>query len=205
LHEIPSKPVDSQRLTEVCLRSSVKPGIYFMALLFGVACPALAQSVAQPKTWTVTPFLGSSMGVGNPADDDSLAIGVAVGYDLTSNLGFEGELGYLFDVAGDTDIVDWSITNVSGNAIYHFDVPRVTPYATFGIGFEHSSIDVKDPDPFILVIPSSTEVSFNFGGGVKYPVTPRLLLRGDLRRFQANDLAPDFWRLYGGVTFRIGR
>ena len=57
---------------------------------------------------------------------------------MTSNIGFEGELGHLFDIAGDDEAVDWSVTNFSGNFIYHFDVKHVTPYATFGIGFEHS-------------------------------------------------------------------
>jgi opacity protein-like surface antigen len=166
---------------------------------------AAAQSVAEARTWTTTPFLGSSMGLGDPANNDSLSLGVAVAYDWTSNLGFEGELGHLFDVAGDTAALDWSITNFSGNVLYHFDVKRVTPYATFGIGFEHSSLDVKEPDVLVLTIPSSTELSYNFGGGVKYPLTPRLLIRGDLRRFNANDLAPDFWRLYAGITFRVGR
>ena len=123
---------------------------------------------------------------------------------LDSNLGFEGELGYLFDVAGDTDALDWSVTNVSANAIYHFDVRRFTPYATFGLGFEHSGLDIKDPDILALYPPSSTEITYNFGGGVKYPITPRLLVRGDIRRFNANDLAPDYWRAYGGVTFRVG-
>jgi hypothetical protein len=52
---------------------------------------------------------------------------------------------------------------------------------------------------------NTAEISYNFGGGVKYPITPRLLLRGDLRRFNANDLAPDYWRVHGGVTFRVGR
>jgi opacity protein-like surface antigen len=153
----------------------------------------------------VTPFLGASMGVGDPANNDTLGIGGAFAYDLTSNLGFEGELGHLFDVDGDTDDVDWSVTNFSGNAVYHFDVRHVTPYATFGIGFARSGPDVKNPDLLALYPPSSTEISYNFGGGVKYPLTPRLLLRGDLRRFQSNDLAPDFWRIYGGVTFRLGR
>ena len=188
------------------MRSCVKFSTFFILLsLLGAARPALAQSVAEPGAWTVTPFLGSSIGLGDPANHDSLAIGVSVGYDLTTNLGFEGDIGHLFDVAGDTDDLDWSITNFSANALYHFDVRRVTPYATFGIGFERSSLDVKNPDPLALVIPSSTEVSYNFGGGVKYPATPRLLLRGDLRRFQANDLAPDYWRLYGGVTFTVAR
>ena len=53
---------------------------------------------------------------------NSAGVGVGVGDDWTANIGFEGEIAYLFDVAGDTDVVDWSITNVSGNFLYHFDV-----------------------------------------------------------------------------------
>jgi opacity protein-like surface antigen len=190
------------------VRSGVKLSISFLGfvLLMTVGAQhAAAQSIAEPRTWTVTPFLGTSMGLGDPANNDSLTLGVAVEYDWTSNLGFEGELGHLFDVAGDTADLDWSITNFSANALYHFDVKRVTPYATFGIGFERSSLDVKNPDILALTVPSSTELSYNFGGGVKYPITPRMLVRGDLRRFNANDLAPDFWRLYAGITFRVGR
>lgn len=185
----------------------VKSGIFCMTLVaLGVAVgPAAAQSIAEPNTWNVTPFLGTSMGLGDPANNDSLGLGVAVAYDWTSNLGFEGELNYLFDVAGETDDLDWSVTNFSGNAIYHFDVRRVTPYATFGLGFERSSLDIKNPDILALYPASSTEISYNFGGGVKYPLTPRLIVRGDLRRFNANDSAPDYWRLYGGLTFRVGR
>ena len=190
------------------MRSCVKPGIIFMTcVLISVAGvrAAAAQSVAEPRTWSVTPFLGTSMGVGDPAIDDSLGGGVAAAYDWTSNLGFEAELGHVFDVAGETDALDWSITNVSGNVLYHFDVRRFTPYATFGLGFEHSGVDVKDGESLALNPGSATEISFNFGGGVKYPLTRRLLARGDLRRFSANDLAPDYWRLYGGLTFRVGR
>ena len=188
------------------MRSCVKSGIFFMLLsLVGAAHPLQAQSVAQPGAWTVTPSLGSSLGIGNPANDDSMAIGVAFAYDLTTHLGFEGDIGHLFDVAGDTDALDWAVTNFSANAVYNFDVRRFTPYATFGIGVERSSLDFKSPDPLALTIPSSTEVAYNFGGGVKYPATPKLLIRGDVRRFQANDLAPDYWRLYGGITFTVAR
>lgn len=192
------------------MRQFDRSGIFFTILVFGmiaVSAPrAAAQSIAQPRTWTVTPFLGTSMGISDDAGaGNSALIGVGVGYDWTSNIGFEGEFAYLFDVAGDTELVDWSVTNVSGNFLYHFDVQHnVTPYATFGIGFERSSID-PDPDPLALFPPSSTEVSFNFGGGVKYPITQNLIVRGDLRRFQSNDLAPDYWRLYGGLTFTLGR
>ena len=123
---------------------------------------------------------------------------------MTRNLGFEGEIGHLFDVAGDNDDVDWSISNFSANAHLSLRHPDVTPYATFGLGLERSAFEVKNPDVLALYPDlSSTEVTFNFGGGVKYPLTDRWLARGDLRRFQANDLAPDYWRLYGGITFKL--
>lgn len=178
------------------------------------ASPVSAQSLAEPRSWTVTPFLSTSLGAGVPGPDEALdrllnesvGLGVAVGYDLTHNLGFEGEISHLFDIAGDTDNIDWSVSNFSANALYHFDVKRVTPYATFGIGFERSRYDLKATDPLELETdPSSTEVAINFGGGVKYRINARWIARGDLRRFQANDIAPDYWRLYGGLTLVVGR
>ena len=163
------------------------------------------QSVAEPRSITATPFVGVSFGTGS-GRNSSIGLGGAVGYDFTSNLGFEAELGHVFDVVSDTDFVDWSITNVSFNAVYHFDVVRVTPYATFGLGFERSSLSLEgDVAPAIALIPSSTEIAYNFGGGVKYRVGDKMLARADLRRFQANDFAPDHWRLYGGLTFVLRR
>jgi opacity protein-like surface antigen len=181
--------------------------IFFSPLVLGVALlapgPVFAQSVAEPNSWTITPFLGTSLGLDAPSAGNSLALGVGVGYDLTANIGFEGELSHLFDIAGDNENLDWSVTNFSGNFLYHFDVIHVTPYATFGLGLERSGIDAKDPHPLASIEASSTEVSFNFGGGVKYPLTGRLLVRADLRRFESNDLAPDYWRLYGGLIFTL--
>ena len=185
------------------MRSSVLQGILSLtiAALAIAPAPARAQSIATPGTWTVTPFLGFSVGSGN----SSVAIGAAVGYDFTANFGVEGEFGHLFDVAGDDASIDWSATTFTANAVYHFDVLRVTPYATAGLGAERSSVDVTNPDPLALVVPSSTEIVWNFGGGAKYKLNDRLVVRADLRRFQANDLAPDFWRLYGGLTLGLRR
>lgn len=167
------------------------------------ASPAAAQSIARPDSWTITPFLHTSIDVGNPAPDNSLGLGFAVGYDWTSNLGFEGEISHLFDVASDSADVDWSVTSFSGNALYHFDVERVTPYATLGIGFVRSAHSFDDALDFADL--SANEFSVNFGGGVKYPLNDRWIARGDLRRFVANDIAPDYWRLYGGLTYNLGR
>ena len=162
------------------------------------------QSLAEPKTATVTPFLSTSFGTSQNLGG-SLGIGVAVGYDLTRNVGFEGEIGHLFDVLGNDANQDASITNYSANGVYHFDVSRFTPYATFGLGIEHVGRSVKTPDPAATYPASGTEVAYNFGGGVKYPVSERFVARADLRRFQSTDLSPNYWRLYGGLTFWIKR
>jgi opacity protein-like surface antigen len=177
-----------------------------IALMLGAAAPAAAQSVAEPNTITVTPFLSTSFGVSQNLDR-SLGIGVAVGYDFSSFLGVEFEFGHVFDVVNDDDTLDWSLTNYSANVLYYFDVPRVTPYATFGIGWERSNPRFDIPvDPNLSPVPTpTTEVAWNIGGGVKAELTDRLIGRVDLRRFQVNDLAPDHWRLYGGLTFFIRR
>lgn len=178
----------------------------FAAALILAPQSASAQSVAEPNTVTATPFLSISFGTSNELGS-SLGLGAAIGYDWTKNLGFEVELGQVFDVAGDDDNLDWSLTNISGNVVVHFDVPRVTPYATAGLGWERSNPKVEVPDPLALTVGPSTEFAFNFGGGVKIPVGDRLLARADLRRFQVNDDlgGPDHWRLYGGLSFWIKR
>ena len=188
------------------MRPNVLYRVLVLAIITGVFSPAstAAQSIAEPRTWTVTPFLNGAFG--SDPGGGSLGLGGGVGYDFTSNVGVEGELGHLFDVAGDTHAIDWSVTTFTFNAVYHFDVRHVTPYATAGIGMERSSVDLNDgADPLALVQPSSTEVAFNFGGGAKYRASDALTVRADLRRFQATDLAPDFWRLYAGVTLWVKR
>jgi opacity protein-like surface antigen len=159
-----------------------------------------ARSIAEPNTVTITPFLSGSFGT---SDDlgGSIGLGVGVGYDFTRNLGIEGEIGHSFDLSGDDANLDSSATTYSANGIYHFDVRHATPYATFGLGVEHVGRSVKNPDTLALYPPSSTEIAYNFGGGVKFPLNERFILRADLRRFQSTDLSPDYWRLYGGVTF----
>ena len=188
----------------VVLDSRVIRPVFAFALLVLLVSPAAAQNLPEARTWTVTPFLHTSLGVGDPAPEDSPGLGVAVTYDLTPKLAFEGEISHLFDVAGDDADIDWSVTNFSANAVYRFDTRYVTPYATFGLGMERSSESLKSTDSLALLADfSTTEFSFNFGGGIQRQINSRWKVRADLRRFQANDLAPDFWRLYGGLTFKL--
>jgi OOP family OmpA-OmpF porin len=171
------------------------------------AAPAHAQSaLPEPNTFDITPFIGFGLGFGDDALDpfdpsSSFLLGVAVGYNWTTNLSIEGELGHIPDIVGDTDEFDLAITTFSANGVYHFDTEtKFVPYATLGLGFGNMALDIEDVDDE----DSSTEFLFNLGGGVKYPVTDRLLIRGDLRYFSINDENPNFWRFYGGVTFGFG-
>jgi len=178
--------------------------VFVLALFVLSVSPAAAQTLPAPRTWSITPFLHTSLGIGDPAPDDSIGLGAAVTYDWTSKLAFEGEVSHLFDIAGNSADIDWSVTNLSANAVYRFDTRHVTPYATFGLGLEHSSERLKETDSLALIADfSATEFVVNFGGGLQYEIDKRWKARADLRRFQANDLAPDFWRLYGGLTFRL--
>ena len=171
------------------------------------AAPAHAQSaLPEPNTFDITPFVGFGTGFGDDALDpfnpsSSFLLGVAVGYNFTTNLSLEGELGIIPDINGDTNNVDLGITTFSANGVYHFDTQtKFVPYATFGIGFGSASLDIEGVDDE----ESNTEFLYNLGGGVKYPVTDRLQVRGDVRYVSINDENPNFWRFYGGVTFGFG-
>jgi OOP family OmpA-OmpF porin len=170
------------------------------------AGPAHAQSaLPEPNTFDVTPFVGFGLGFGDDAlepfdPSSSFLFGAAVGYNWTTNLSIEGEIAFIPDIVGDTDNVDLGVTTFSANGVYHFDTQtKFVPYATFGLGFGNMSLDVEGVDD-----DSSTEFLFNLGGGVKYPITDKLNVRGDLRYVAINDENPNFWRVYGGVTFGFG-
>ena len=140
------------RLACACSASSfLRSSIGIIAAL-GLSTLASAQSVpearsiAEPNTVTVTPFLSGSFGTSDGLGG-SIGLGVGVGYDFTRNLGVEGEIGHSFDLSGDDANLDSSATNYSANGIYHFDVRHFTPYATFGLGVEPSTLAARSRIP----------------------------------------------------------
>jgi opacity protein-like surface antigen len=52
---------------------------------------------------------------------------------------------------------------------------------------------------------SNTNFAFNFGAGVKRSLSTNVRFRGDLRFFDTGNGLPNFWRVYGGLTFLLGR
>lgn len=167
-----------------------------LVVVAATAAPAAAQApVTEPGTWTATPFL--SLTFGGDGDSTSLGLGGAVGYDFTDVLSVEGELGYVFDLAGDSDATDWSVTSLSGNALYHFPLENGwAPYATGGLTIARSNLTIAD---------ATAEFGVNLGGGVKMGLTETLTARADLRYFKYVDTAPDGFRIYGGLTWRVRR
>ena len=68
----------------------------------------------------------------------------------------------------------------------------------------------SDPDDGDEMFPeegdSTTTFAYNWGGGLKSALNEHVGLRGDLRSINGSDLAPDHWRIYGGLMIRnIGR
>jgi opacity protein-like surface antigen len=173
-----------------------------LALVMACAIPAQAQeqteAPVQPGLWSVTPFL--SFTFGGDSDTTSLGFGGALGYAFTDVLSVEGELGYVFDLVGDDEFADWSTLSLSGNVLYHFPLANgSTPYATAGIGFVREKLEFSD------TVRDTLEFGVNVGGGIKTPITDKLSARGDIRYFKYTDAAPDGFRLYGGITWMLGR
>jgi opacity protein-like surface antigen len=165
-----------------------------------VAPTAPPIEIVEPGAWTITPYLGTSFG-GN-LENSPLSLGFASAYNWTPRVAFEGELGYLrraqqgVPIAFDTNVLTGNL-----NVLYHFAADNFAPYATVGLGFGHARADWA---PLGLPDETSTELMLNYGGGVKMQVADRTNLRLGLRYFNGNDLVPDFWRPYVGLTFNLG-
>jgi opacity protein-like surface antigen len=166
-------------------------------ILLVITLPSLAraQSPVQPGAWTISPLLGVAF---DNDGDASLALAGAVDYYVTPEFALEGELGHVFDTAPDDANVDASLTTAHASVLYIFDA-ALRPYVAAGIGAGHYSVEVTRPQATF----DTTEIGFNLGAGVIYPLDSRLGVRGDFRYFKHIDNVPSSWRLSGGVTLKL--
>ena len=157
----------------------------------------------EPEGVTFTPFLG--LGFAGNYENTPTAFGAAFGYGATSRVAVEGEV--YFVPGGEQGVVQQFDTNVfafSGNVLYHFTAQDFTPYATIGLGYMFADTDASSTG--LVDDDTAGRLAWNWGGGVKTTLSDRVGLRADLRYFNADDIIPDHWRLYGGVVFRnLGR
>jgi opacity protein-like surface antigen len=158
----------------------------------------------EPDGLTLTPFIGA--GFSGNLESTPAALGLALGYGWSPRVALEGELGLSPNASMGTPLeFDTSVWTLSGNILYHFARQSVSPYVTLGLGVMGSNPDVPT-EVFPDLDQRTTTFAWNIGAGVKTAVSDRFGLRADLRHFNASDLAPDYWRVYGGVVIRhLGR
>lgn len=153
----------------------------------------------EPESFNLTPFLG--FGVGGDFENTPATFGAALGYGINERWSVEGELA--FTPGGEQGTLiefDTSVWTLSANALYHFTTENLSPYLTAGIGVLGADADLEGTG--IIDDDTTTDFAWNWGGGIKTAMNQNWGLRADLRFFNGEDLAPDHWRLYGGVIFR---
>jgi len=172
--------------------------IVFSVLILLPRASFAQQSLLDQPGWLVTPILGLAI---DEDADPSLTIAGALGHRITDRIAVEGELGHVFDLApGDAD-VDSSLTTVHGSVLYVLTTDYfVAPYVIGGIGVAKFRQEVTSAPASI----HQTEIGFNLGGGITYPLSDRTSARGDFRFFKHIDDVPTVWRFAVALTIRIG-
>jgi opacity protein-like surface antigen len=157
----------------------------------------------EPEGFTITPFVG--LGFAGDFENSPTAFGVVAGYGLTERVSVEGDLYFAPDgEQGEVIEFNTSIWALSANVLYNFAGEDFTPYFAGGLGLLSANADAEDLG--LTEDDTATEFAWNWGGGIKSALSDRFGLRADLRFFNGDDIAPDHWRLFGGVTIRnIGR
>jgi opacity protein-like surface antigen len=194
-------------------------GLAAVALVLAIAPAAFAQDPPQTtpppaqgtfspmppdsEGFTITPFVG--LGFAGDYENNPTALGVAAGYGITDRVSVEGDLYFAPDgEQGELVAFDTSLWSVSANVLYHFTGEDFTPYLAGGLGM--MGADTNAEELGLTTDDTSTNFAWNWGGGIKSALSDRFGLRADLRFFNGDDLAPDHWRLVGGLTIRnIGR
>lgn len=158
----------------------------------------------ETEGFSITPFVG--VGFAGDFENSPTAFGVAAGIGITERVAVEGDLYFAPDgEQGEFVEFETSLWSVSANLLYHFTGAQgFTPYVVGGLGVMGADANAEDLD--LVEDDTSTEFAWNWGAGIKSALSDRFGLRADLRFFNGDELVPDHWRLFGGVTIRnIGR
>ena len=146
--------------------------------------------------FSISPFAGGYSFDGTQQIETKPVYGLRLGYDATKNLAVEGVFAY---VATEATRFDQKLDVYS----YRLDLlynlmpdKKLAPYLAMGGG-----LATKDPEQGI----SYTDMTFNFGGGVKYFFTESIALRGDVRQLLVfADHTVSNWEYSVGLSFLFG-
>jgi opacity protein-like surface antigen len=167
----------------------------FSAALFLAAPAAMAQNRA--GTTEVTLFGGGYFGGrlysgSNQIFDRSVDVsdeptyGIRVGYNINRWFGLEAGFSraeshvtprFRSDFDGVRNLGDFESRHFEGNFVFNFGKRRFQPYVTLGAGATQFRTNFNDG----FGTETNTRFTANFGGGMKFWVTPRFGIRLDAR------------------------
>jgi len=155
--------------------------------------PVAAQ--IRPGAVTLSPLVGGYTFDGDQDLESRAVYGLGIGYDLTRRWGVE-LMGNYIDGRSDAGRGDAQISSLRADALYHFRPERrLVPYLAAGVGGIHF-----DPDYHS----GSTDPLVDLGAGIKYFLSPRVALRGDLRNLDSFGDSATNWSAAGGLTLLFG-
>jgi len=139
-------------------------------LLLAVASTAGAENRAE--TFSLTPFVGGYTFDGKQHLETMPVVGVRAGYNFTDRLGAEGVFDYV-KTEGTRSTNKSDVYNYHADLLYHF-IPssKVVPFLMAGYG----GITLKPENA-----KRETKGAFNYGAGLKYALTEKTELRGEVR------------------------
>lgn len=186
------------------------------ALLLG-AVPAMAQQAEERSEISV--YAGALFGddlTGEPVSgsvpklDDDFVAGLRYAYNFTPEFALEGSVGYNPNkvtraIGGNVDI---DVYTADINAVYNFHTgSRLTPYLTAGVGYAFADLDrplAGSVGGNSVSIDDDEGVTANAGGGIKYALTDRLLVRLDARYRFIDKLVNQFDDSLDGAEVSLG-
>ena len=132
---------------------------------------ATANAHIKADTFTITPIIGGYTFDGEQHLDTMPVVGLRGGYNLTDRFGAEIAFDYVRTDGTKADN-DTNLYNYHMGVLYHFSPSSQTvPFVMAGVG--GATLDGATTD--------KTRLSYNYGLGVKYSLTDRMHLRGEVR------------------------
>ena len=174
-----------------------------MALLALFVVITSVVSYAQGQV-EVTGHLGVVGGIGSHG-----SFGASIGAPVADRLIVLGDLSYI-PMGGQTIQFNGSTIQSSAKGInfnaslqYEFQPTRaVVPYAGAGLGLLRTSFSASSTGPGSFNAGgSSTDLYFNFGGGLRYYINERWGIRPELQMFAGTDT---YARFAGGIFYQFG-
>ena len=163
-------------------------------LLFGLGAGSATAEIT-PGMFALSPSIGGYIFEGSENLKDSLVYGIGLGYHFTRNWAAEGLFNFV-DSETDPGGADVNTYLYRLEALYHlFPDKKLVPYLAAGIGGITMNPNVGSND---------TDFLADYGAGLKYFITDKIALRGDVRHVIPFDNTRNNVMFTAGLAFLFG-